>query len=123
LPIAILKEDKDSIKLFKTSRVMIYFDKSESPYEPILYSFITGCPVLSSGDVYSKIILFNSGFEEFANLSRKGATFGFNIKKLINDPYLYTKYKMNCIGFAKTAFTNYRENYVALLRDGLNASV
>jgi hypothetical protein len=41
------------------------------------------------------------------------------IKKLISDQYLYTKYKMNCIGFAKTAFTHDRDAYLGELREGL----
>jgi hypothetical protein len=98
---------------------MLYFDTPTTPYKPILYSFIAGCPVLSTGDEYSKIILFNSGLEEYSHLSRNGKIFGLTIKKLISDQYLYTKYKMNCIGFAKTAFTHDRDAYLGELREGL----
>lgn len=120
LPITVFKESEDSINLFHTSRLMLYFDSPKVPYEPILYSLISGCPVLSSGDEYSKIILFNSGFEEFSHLERNGKTFGLAIKKLINDPYLYSKYKVNCIGFTKTAFTHDHNEYISKLQDILN---
>lgn len=120
LPIIISKEKKDSINIFRTSRIMLYFDRLKIFYEPVFYSFIAGCPVLSSGDEYSKIILFDSGFEEFGHLKRDGKTFGLIIKKLINDPYLYTKYKVNCIGFAETAFSHDRDKYITELRDNLN---
>lgn len=120
LPILIVKEKKESIDLFYISRLMLYFDNTKVLYEPIFYSFISGCPVLSSGDEYSKIILFNSGFEEFSHLERNGKTFGLAIKKLINDPYLYSKYKINCTEFAKTAFSNDYNKYITELRDCLN---
>lgn len=120
LPVLIVKENKDSINLFHTSRLMLYFDNPKILYEPIFYAFISGCPVLSSGDEYSKIVLFNSGLEEFNHLERNGKIFGLTIKRLINDSYLYSKYKVNCIGFAKTAFTNDHNKYINELRDCLN---
>lgn len=123
IPLELVKEDENSINLFRISRLMLYFDTPTTPYNPILYSFIAGCPVLSSGDEYSKIILFNSGLEEYSHLSRDSKAFGLTIKKLIEDQYLYTKYKMNCIDFAKTAFTNDKESYIALLRDGLSTNI
>ena len=120
LPVIISKENKDSVNIFRTSRLMLYFDSPKVTYEPILYSLISSCPVLSSGDEYSKIILFNSGFEEFSHLERNGKTFGLAIKKLINDPYLYSKYKINCSGFTKTAFTHDHNKYITELRNILD---
>jgi hypothetical protein len=119
LPIMLYKEGENSVHVFHTARMMLYFESSTVPYEPILYSFISGCPVLSSGDEYSKVILFNSGFEEYANLKRDGKIFGQAVTKFINDPYLYSKYKMNCIGFAKTAFGTDRNAYLNELKDVL----
>ena len=123
IPLELVKEDENSINLFRTSRLMLYFDTPTTPYNPILYSFIAGCPVLSSGDEYSKIVLFNSGLEEYSHLPKNGKAFGLIVKKLIEDQYLYTKYKMNCIGFAKTAFTHDKDAYLALLRDGLSTNI
>jgi len=123
LPALIIKENKDSINLFHTSHFMLYFDNPKVFYEPIFNSFISGCPVLSSGDEYSKIILFNSGFEEFNHLEKNGKIFGLAIKRLVNDPYLYLKYKVNCIGFAKTAFTHDYNKYTTELRDCLNTHI
>lgn len=120
LPVIVSKESKDSIDLLHTSRLMLYFDRPKGSYEPIFYSFISGCPVLSSGDEYSKIILFNSDFEEFSRLERNGKIFGMAIKRLINDPYLYLKYKINCVGFFKTAFTHDHDAYMVELKDVLN---
>jgi hypothetical protein len=123
LPIIVLKENKDSINLYHLSHIMLYFDNLKIPYEPIFYSFISGCPVLSSGDEYSKIILFNSGFEEFSHLERDGKIFGLAIKRLINDSYLYSKYKINCAGFAKTNFTNDYNKYISSLKSCLNTHI
>ena len=123
IPLEIAREGEDSINLFRISRLMLYFDVPTTPYQPILYSFIAGCPVLSSGDEYSKIVLFNSGLEEYSHLSRDGKAFGVTVKKLIVDQYLYTKYKMNCVGFAKTVFTHDKDGYLALLRASLNTKI
>lgn len=120
LPVVVSKEGKESIGLFRTSRLMLYFDSPKVPYEPIFYSFVSGCPVLSSGDEYSKVILFDSEFKDLVELERSGKSFGKAIKKLINDPYLYSKYKINCIGFSKTAFTHDHDAYMVELRDILN---
>lgn len=121
VPVVVTKEGKDSINLFRKARLMLYFDGQKTPYEPIFFSFVGGCPVLSSGDEYSKIILFNSEFEEFTHLERNGKIFGQTIKKLINDPYLYEKYKMNCRGFTKSAFTHDHNSFISELRDALHA--
>jgi hypothetical protein len=123
IPLEIIREGDNSTNLFRISRLMLYFDTPTTPYKPILYSFIAGCPVLSSGDEYSKIVLFNSGLEEYSHLPRDGKAFGSTVKKLVADQYLYTKYKMNCIGFAKTAFTHDKDAYLELLRNSLNTNI
>lgn len=120
VPVVVAKEGKDSINLFRKARLTLYFDGQKTPYEPIFFSFVCGCPVLSSGDEYSKIILFNSEFEEFTHLERSGKIFGQTIKKLINDLYLYQKYKMNCRGFTKSAFTHNHDSFISELRESLN---
>ncbi len=123
LPGTIVKEDKESISLFHTARLMLYFDAPHIAYDPVFYSLISGCPVISSGDEYSKIILFNSGFEEFTHVGRHSNSFAVAIKKLVNDIYLYEKYKMNCIGFAKSAFTHDHSAYMQELRESLKVGV
>lgn len=120
ISLEILKENEDSINLFHKSHIMLYFGKSDIYYKPILYSFIAGCPVISSGDEYSKIVLFNSDFEKYNHLSKDGKTFGLVIKNMINDPYLYTKYKINCVDMAKITFTQDHNIYIKELSDNLN---
>ena len=102
---------------------MLYFERSKVVYEPVLYSFIFGCPVLSSGDEYSKVILFNSDLEEFGRVARNGKSFGLVIKKMMNNYYLYKKYKINCMEFAKSAFTHDHDSYISELRYILNSPV
>lgn len=119
IPLDISKESDQSINLLRSARLFLYFEPQTSPYRPILYSFIVGCPVISSGDDYSKLILFHSDLEEYSHISRNGKAFGSTVNKFINDPYLYTKYKINCIDFAKTAFTNDKVSYLTELKNGL----
>mgnify|MGYP001559061675 CR=1 FL=1 len=119
VPLTIYTKNTSYNELFNKSRLMLYFDYKKDLYEPILLSFVSGCPVLSSGDEYSKAILFNSSFEEFSHLERSGEVFGTAVRKLINDQYLYKKYKINCADFANAAFTHDHDMYIKLIRESL----
>ena len=119
MPFEIYEDDDKACELFLSSQLLLYVDDPGITPLQIASSLACGCPIVSTGDIYSNIMLSNSDFEKYSKVPKNGKDLGESIVELMKDAYLYSKYKVNCVSFLKKLSKLDDTSYLKDIKDGL----